>query len=976
MKRASQKKRTLYDNGSSSDEEEDTRVACSRPGVFSSLLLGTNIITGVQRADTVETLKRMRDYDDGSSSDDMLTQTAKSQRANRERRNAEAKLALERQESMQTHNPPSSMVMNGGATNSNSSSSSTSSSRSKITFDESIARAKTDPAPAHSKRISYAEMEQLARQERLEELASFTALSQAPTQRAARESQPVAAGDDSEDDEWMDKAEVVEHAEQANAAQQTQAKRKNQISRQSGLSGHAVAKAGGGKSNADKAVKLPAAALDLPPDAQDDEGDGSEHPSCELKDGCQRRGPLQLAAFDAAAAALSKQKGIVGKDLIIQAMPASEVNQACASRLLPHQVIGVQWLWRKYALGQGAILGDGKRWVCACEWLVVACPVLLSNADNFSLFVSILAIPTDMGMGKTIQVIALLLAIFCKHGNNRDLRENRRRRGLKSAAGFPPPCLVVAPSSVVANWGNELRTWGHFMFKCCHGKESVEQALEELRNGHLEVLVIGYSQMTINVSGLASVTWSAVFFDEGHGLMNRKTNKYLAALKIGKNNCCRSRMTLTGTPIQNNMEELWAILNLITQERFQTLDNFKEHFSAPIRNAMSTKYEMAPAIIQRGNERQQELYSMMECYMLKRKKESLEGEHKLKGKSEWVVLSDLTLLQRKLYAHVMSLPDFENARYAKHPCPCMSGNMRKECCDKYVRPLTRGVEFPDLDPRAALWHHMHPDGTSCTKCPSCISLPVQNKLRCIYNDPALLQAPSAAAVNYDALLHAEHDTGLDTSDAIRNAINQDIAKAQAVSSDALKSSADFLRISMPPELLMDLGGVCREQEQQLFKKAEQRSGKMSDLSILLQRFRDEGHRTLVFSESTKVLDLIEIQLKFGGWTFLRLDGSTTVKARAGLVDDFNRNNTIEVFLISSKAGGMGLNLTSATRVVHFDVNWNPTVDQQAQDRAYRIGQDQPVSTNAAHTLLLVYMHTSYLFLLTFPLVASGSAPLG
>jgi len=563
----------------------------------------------------------------------------------------------------------------------------------------------------------------------------------------------------------------------------------------------------------------------------------------------------------------------------------------------------------------------------------------------------------DMGMGKTIQVIALLLAIFRKQGNSRDLRENRRRRGLKSGEGYPPPCLVVVPSSVVANWGKELSIWGHFMFTCCHSKSSVEQALAELRQGHLEVLVIGYSQMTINVSGLAGVTWSAVFFDEGHGLMNRKTEKYVAALQIGKNNSCRTRMTLTGTPIQNKMEELWAILNLITQERFQTLENFKEHFSAPIRNAMSTKHAMAPAVIQRGNERGQELHAMMECYMLKRKKESLVGEQKLKGKMEWVVLSDLTRLQRALYTHLMSLPDFENVRYAKLQCPCRSGLMRKECCDEYIRPVARGGGFPALDPRAALWHQMHPDGISCTKCPSCISLPVQNKLRCIYNDPALLQAPSAsAAASYEAL-HVEDDTMEGRRDRIISAINQDIAKVQTASHDAHKKVVDFLTISMPPDLLTELGGVYREREQQLFKEADQRSGKMSDLSILLQRFRDEGHKTLVFSESTKVLDLIEIQLKFGGWTFLRLDGTTSIKARAGLVDDFNRNSTIGVFLISSKAGGMGLNLTSATRVVHFDVNWNPTVDQQAQDRAYRIGQDQPVSVyelNAAFYLLCMH----------------------
>ena len=91
----------------------------------------------------------------------------------------------------------------------------------------------------------------------------------------------------------------------------------------------------------------------------DHDADAMEHPSCELKLGCLRRGPLILPAFDPAKEPV--QKGILKQFRIaIPAVPASEVNQACASRLLPHQVLGIEWLWRKYALGQGCILGDGK----------------------------------------------------------------------------------------------------------------------------------------------------------------------------------------------------------------------------------------------------------------------------------------------------------------------------------------------------------------------------------------------------------------------------------------------------------------------------------------------------------------------------------------------------------------------------------------------------------------------------------------
>ena len=543
-----------------------------------------------------------------------------------------------------------------------------------------------------------------------------------------------------------------------------------------------------------------------------------------------------------------------------------------------------------------------------------------------------------MGMGKTIQIIALMLAIHRKHGNQRDLHEIRHRRSLPTALGYPPPCLVVVPSSVISNWARELDTWGHFLHRCCDGKVAVLAALEEVRSGHLEVMVIGYSQLVLNESDLADVTWSVVIFDEGHELKNCKTDRYQAALNVGKHKRCRMRVTLTGTPIQNKMEELWAILNLITQERFQTFETFNEHFRDPIKMAMSTKYEGVEGIVKRGISSQRELNLMMEDYILKRKKDSLSGEHKLKGKTEWVVLSELTELQRALYAHVISLPDFDNARYAKAMCPIHHHTIRKECCDTYMRPILRASASstePTLDPRAVLWHQMHRDGAACRNCPTCISLPIQHKLRSIYNDPALLKCRASDQVSIartserpteDKLAEDKSEYGLDGVEA----------------QEVWTKRSDFLKNCLPEELLESLGGEYREKDTLLYQNGERRSGKMHDLLCLLRRFREEGHKSLVFSESTMMLDLIEIQIRFGGWISLRLDGSTPNKMRKSIVDSFNNDKEIEVLLLSSRAGGVGLNLTGATRVVQFDCNWNPTVDQQAQDRAYRIGQTCPV----------------------------------
>ena len=101
------------------------------------------------------------------------------------------------------------------------------------------------------------------------------------------------------------------------------------------------------------------------------------------------------------------------------------------------------------------------------------------------------------------------------------------------------------------------------------------------------------------------------------------------------------------------------------------------------------------------------------------------------------------------------------------------------------------------------------------------------------------------------------------------------------------------------------------------------SGKMKELDYCLKTYQRQGDRVLVFSYSTRSLDVIEHYVKGKGWSFLRLDGSTPTKKRQTLIDQFQRDPSIFLFLISTRAGGIGLNLTAANRVIVYDVNWNP-----------------------------------------------------
>ena len=116
------------------------------------------------------------------------------------------------------------------------------------------------------------------------------------------------------------------------------------------------------------------------------------------------------------------------------------------------------------------------------------------------------------------------------------------------------------------------------------------------------------------------------------------------------------------------------------------------------------------------------------------------------------------------------------------------------------------------------------------------------------------------------------------------------------------------------------------------------SGKFSVLSSILEEKKEQGDRVLIFSQFVIMLDIVEEFLKFKGYKFVRLDGSTAVSERQDLIDLYNNDNEIFVFMLSTKAGGMGINLTAANVVIMHDIDFNPFNDKQAEDRCHRVGQ--------------------------------------
>jgi len=128
-----------------------------------------------------------------------------------------------------------------------------------------------------------------------------------------------------------------------------------------------------------------------------------------------------------------------------------------------------------------------------------------------------------------------------------------------------------------------------------------------------------------------------------------------------------------------------------------------------------------------------------------------------------------------------------------------------------------------------------------------------------------------------------------------------------------------------------------------FQSVSQTTYLRKKIAELLPELEAQGHRTLLFSQWTTILDIIEVFLEQRGTPFLRLDGSTSVSARQQLIDTFQTDTSIPIFLLSTRAGGLGINLTAADTVILHDLDWNPQTDRQAEDRCHRIGQTKPVT---------------------------------
>lgn len=454
--------------------------------------------------------------------------------------------------------------------------------------------------------------------------------------------------------------------------------------------------------------------------------------------------------------------------------------------LFGYQKTGVQWLAELYKQSVGGIVGD------------------------------------EMGLGKTVQLIAFLAA-------------------LHYSGKLTKPVIIVAPATLLRQWVSEFHRWwpplrvsilhasgsgmmnpdredeydlDHYKPVARSSGNAARKIIDGVvKKGH--VLVTTYAGLQTHAHELLNVVWDYAVLDEGHKIRNPNAEITVTCKELNTPN----RVILSGTPVQNNLTELWSLFDFIYPMRLGTLVNFRAQFEIPIKQG---GYANASNLqVMTAEKCAEALKETISEYLLQRLKVDVAAD--LPEKTEQVLFCKMTDRQRRAYESFLGSEEVSSILSKRRQSLYGIDILRKIC--------------------------NHPDLLDKTK---------GGKGGHNYGDPAL--------------------------------------------SAKLQLTKDLLQKVMIPN----------------------------------------GHKTLLFSQGKLMLNIIEKCMRDCKISYVRMDGETPVERRQPMIDRFNTDPDISVFLMTTRTGGLGTNLTGADRIIIFDPDWNPSTDLQARERAWRLGQSKPV----------------------------------
>uniref|UniRef100_A0A8C2ZWK9 Excision repair cross-complementation group 6-like 2 n=1 Tax=Cyclopterus lumpus TaxID=8103 RepID=A0A8C2ZWK9_CYCLU len=519
--------------------------------------------------------------------------------------------------------------------------------------------------------------------------------------------------------------------------------------------------------------------------------------------------------------------------LLLSDVDGDRVPYTINRYLRDYQREGIGFIYNNYICSRGCILGD------------------------------------DMGLGKTVQVIGFLAAVLHKTGTWEDIKNNRPQflqSQMPSKQSKPNKVfLIVAPLSVLYNWKDELDTWGHFQFVVVHGLKK-EEELARIKKGRIEIALTTYETLRLCLDQFNNIDWSAVVVDEAHKIKN-PNSQITQAMKDLK--CKVREVGLTGTILQNNLEELWCVMDWAIPGCLGILGHFKNKFSDPIERGQ--RHSATKRVLATGRKTVRALVKKISCWFLRRTKALIREQ--LPKKDDRVVYCSLTDFQETVYRTVLDTEDVTLMLRSSEKCDCQSGRTRSRCC---YETNTEGVQMKGL------------------------YFSYLAILRKVANHTALLQSTAGSSKKQEKYVGA-------------------------ICAKVFQKFPDFLQ-------------RCKDEAFEALSDPMY-SGKMKVLQKLLKFYRQRRDKVLIFSLSTKLLDVLESYCMAEGLDYSRLDGATKAKDRVQIVKEFNSSCHINLCLVSTMAGGLGLNFVGANVVVLFDPTWNPANDLQAIDRDMPDPQD-------------------------------------
>lgn len=511
------------------------------------------------------------------------------------------------------------------------------------------------------------------------------------------------------------------------------------------------------------------------------------------------------------------------------------------------------------------------------------------------------ALCDDMGVGKSLQA---LIGIALAHSDSVVGNDG----AVKS--------LVVCPSTVVGHWINEVRKYfpDEHIFKplMYTGPAKSRKAMLQEQLEECNLVVTSYSVLRNDIDALSSFPWVYCVLDEGHLLKNPRS----ATAKASRLIKARHKLILSGTPVQNHVNELWAVFDFLMPNFLGTEAAFTKSFAKPIINGQASG--ASPSAIGTSINKLKLLHQTVLPFILRREKQDVMKELPPK------VISDIPCVLSSTQATMYQ--QFIESSEAKHALAALQRSM--EAAYQDGGGLANGGV--NIDKEQSIGKDV---------------LKSLLYLRLLCTHPVLVVKQSTAADDEEAEDTAEQLSRLDGSGKLMAL--KDLLQSASICSDGLTAADNdqstlYARRVVPDETDLSRGDLTQSAED----LGDDLNGEEGS-SAIVDTSRDQRmSKCLIFAQFTQSLDIVEEYLfapHMPSLRYLRIDGQVPLEERTKRVDRFNSDESIQVMLLTTRVGGLGLNLTGADTVIFLESDWNPFSDLQAMDRAHRIGQTKTVN---------------------------------